>query len=98
MSSFWPRPTSRSAGIIRVATQPMIRTGTCSIHRVTWRPDAPRFRILDGPSPLELLPRFARVLGDVGGAAGESDDPEVWIKREDLLPLAFGGNKLRNLE
>src|SRR5262249_36379202 len=22
----------------------------------------------------------------------------VWIKREDLLPLAFGGNKLRNLE
>ena len=27
-------------------------------------------------------------------AAGSS----VWIKREDLLPLAFGGNKLRNLE
>jgi 1-aminocyclopropane-1-carboxylate deaminase/D-cysteine desulfhydrase-like pyridoxal-dependent ACC family enzyme len=23
---------------------------------------------------------------------------DVWIKREDLLPLAFGGNKLRNLE
>ena len=23
---------------------------------------------------------------------------EIWIKREDLLPLAFGGNKLRNLE
>ncbi len=23
---------------------------------------------------------------------------EVWVKREDLLPLAFGGNKLRNLE
>ncbi len=23
---------------------------------------------------------------------------ELWIKREDLLPLAFGGNKLRNLE
>jgi 1-aminocyclopropane-1-carboxylate deaminase/D-cysteine desulfhydrase-like pyridoxal-dependent ACC family enzyme len=23
---------------------------------------------------------------------------EVWIKREDLLPVAFGGNKLRNLE
>ena len=28
----------------------------------------------------------------VGGGA------DVWIKREDLLPLAFGGNKLRNLE
>ncbi len=23
---------------------------------------------------------------------------DVWIKREDLLPVAFGGNKLRNLE
>ena len=23
---------------------------------------------------------------------------ELWLKREDLLPLAFGGNKLRNLE
>ena len=23
---------------------------------------------------------------------------EIWIKREDLLPLAFGGNKLRSLE
>ena len=28
----------------------------------------------------------------LGGSA------DVWIKREDLLPLAFGGNKLRNLE
>jgi 1-aminocyclopropane-1-carboxylate deaminase/D-cysteine desulfhydrase-like pyridoxal-dependent ACC family enzyme len=35
------------------------------------------------------LPRLSAVLG--GGA-------DVWIKREDLLPLAFGGNKLRNLE
>jgi 1-aminocyclopropane-1-carboxylate deaminase/D-cysteine desulfhydrase-like pyridoxal-dependent ACC family enzyme len=49
----------------------------------------PRFSLFDGPSPLQLLPRFSAALG---GAA------EVWIKREDLLPLAFGGNKLRNLE
>lgn len=49
----------------------------------------PRFPLLDGPSPLQPLPRFSAVLG---GSA------EVWIKREDLLPLAFGGNKLRNLE
>jgi 1-aminocyclopropane-1-carboxylate deaminase/D-cysteine desulfhydrase-like pyridoxal-dependent ACC family enzyme len=49
----------------------------------------PRFRLFDGPSPLHRLPRFSAVLG--GGA-------DVWIKREDLLPLAFGGNKLRNLE
>ena len=49
----------------------------------------PRFPLLDGPSPLQPLPRFSAAVG--GGA-------EVWIKREDLLPLAFGGNKLRNLE
>src|SRR6476619_2701624 len=49
----------------------------------------PRFPLFDGPSPLQPLPRFCEALG------GRS---EVWIKREDLLPLAFGGNKLRNLE
>jgi L-cysteate sulfo-lyase len=49
----------------------------------------PRFPLFDGPSPLHWLPRFSAALG--GGA-------DVWVKREDLLPLAFGGNKLRNLE
>jgi 1-aminocyclopropane-1-carboxylate deaminase/D-cysteine desulfhydrase-like pyridoxal-dependent ACC family enzyme len=49
----------------------------------------PRFGLIDGPSPLAPLRRLSEALG--GGA-------EVWIKREDLLPLAFGGNKLRNLE
>jgi D-cysteine desulfhydrase len=49
----------------------------------------PRFPLIDGPSPFQRLERFSAALG--GGA-------EVWIKREDLLPLAFGGNKLRNLE
>jgi len=49
----------------------------------------PRFALLDGPSPLAPLRRFSAALG--GGA-------DVWIKREDLLPLAFGGNKLRKLE
>jgi D-cysteine desulfhydrase family pyridoxal phosphate-dependent enzyme len=55
----------------------------------TWTPDLPRFPLLDGPSPFQPLPRFSAALGT---------DAEVWIKREDLLPLAFGGNKLRNLE
>lgn len=49
----------------------------------------PRFALLDGPSPLAHLSRFSTALG------GSAD---VWIKREDLLPLGFGGNKLRNLE
>jgi 1-aminocyclopropane-1-carboxylate deaminase/D-cysteine desulfhydrase-like pyridoxal-dependent ACC family enzyme len=69
----------------------MIRAGT--IRRVsTWSPDPqrfPRFELLDGPSPLAPLPRFS---AELGGRV------EIWIKREDLLPLAFGGNKLRNLE
>ncbi|HET9457566.1 MAG TPA: pyridoxal-phosphate dependent enzyme, partial [Candidatus Limnocylindrales bacterium] len=49
----------------------------------------PRFELVGGPSPLARLERFSAALG--GGA-------EIWVKREDLLPLAFGGNKLRNLE
>jgi 1-aminocyclopropane-1-carboxylate deaminase/D-cysteine desulfhydrase-like pyridoxal-dependent ACC family enzyme len=69
----------------------MIRAGT--IARVPqWTPDPdrfPRFALLDGPSPFAPLPRLSAALG---GRA------ELWIKREDLLPLAFGGNKLRNLE
>src|SRR6266516_7487329 len=40
---------------------------------------------------MHRLARFSAALG------GESD-VAIWIKREDLLPLAFGGNKLRNLE
>lgn len=49
----------------------------------------PRYRLFQEPSPLHRLPRLSAALG--GGV-------EIWIKREDLLPLAFGGNKLRNLE
>src|SRR5215204_6202955 len=52
-------------------------------------PEPPRFRLIEGPSPLHRLPRFSAALG------GQA---EVWIKREDLLPLGLGGNKLRNLE
>ena len=51
--------------------------------------DPPRFRLFDAPSPLAPLPGLSAALGH---------GVEVWIKREDLLPLAFGGNKLRNLE
>ena len=56
-----------------------------SVPAATW----PRFRLFDEPSPLASVPRFSTALGH---------GVEVWVKREDLLPLAFGGNKLRNLE
>ena len=52
-------------------------------------PELPRVHLLDGPTPLERLPRLSAALG---GAV------DLWIKREDLGPLAFSGNKLRNLE
>ncbi len=54
-----------------------------------WPQTLPRFPLLDDPSPFHELPRFAAALG--GGTS-------IWIKREDLLPIGLGGNKLRNLE
>jgi 1-aminocyclopropane-1-carboxylate deaminase/D-cysteine desulfhydrase-like pyridoxal-dependent ACC family enzyme len=49
----------------------------------------PRFPLLDGPSPLQPLSRLSDALGARA---------DLWIKREDRLPLPFGGNKVRNLE
>jgi D-cysteine desulfhydrase len=47
-----------------------------------------RRRYTVGPTPLEFLPNFTLALGG----------PQVWIKRDDLLGLAPGGNKTRKLE
>lgn len=48
----------------------------------------PRRRYTEGATPLEPMPNFTRALGG----------PEVWVKRDDLLGLAPGGNKTRKLE
>jgi len=48
----------------------------------------PRRRYTDGPTPLEPLPRLSDHLGG----------PAIWVKRDDLTGLAFGGNKTRKLE
>mgnify|MGYP005852880001 CR=1 FL=1 len=48
----------------------------------------PRVRLAHAPTPLEELPRLARALGG----------PRLFVKRDDLTGLAFGGNKVRNLE
>lgn len=48
----------------------------------------PRRRYTSGPTPVEFLPRFTKALGG----------PRVWIKRDDMLGLAPGGNKTRKLE
>lgn len=48
----------------------------------------PRRRYTEGATPLHFLPRFSTALGG----------PNVWIKRDDMLGLAPGGNKTRKLE
>ncbi|MHB0805320.1 D-cysteine desulfhydrase [Stutzerimonas nitrititolerans] len=47
----------------------------------------PRLELITASTPLERLPRLSRHLGR-----------DIWIKRDDLTPLALGGNKARKLE
>ncbi|MDR3566246.1 MAG: D-cysteine desulfhydrase [Negativicutes bacterium] len=48
----------------------------------------PRRRYTEGQTPLEFLPNLTAKLGG----------PQLYIKRDDLLGLAAGGNKTRKLE
>jgi L-cysteate sulfo-lyase len=48
----------------------------------------PRVEIIHRPTPLRKLERLTETLGG----------PEIFIKRDDLTGLAFGGNKSRKLE
>jgi D-cysteine desulfhydrase len=52
----------------------------------------PRFRLLDGPTPIQRLDRLERVLGTATGGA------RLWVKRDDVMGVGGGGNKLRKLE
>ena len=47
-----------------------------------------RLPLIFAPTPLEPLHRLSRHLGG----------PELWVKRDDLTGLGFGGNKSRKLE
>ncbi|AHW93773.1 D-cysteine desulfhydrase [Enterobacter asburiae] len=47
----------------------------------------PRLEFIGSPTPLEYLPRFSDYLGR-----------DIFIKRDDVTPMAMGGNKLRKLE
>jgi len=47
----------------------------------------PRVTLGQGPTPLELLPTLGEKLGIT-----------LWTKRDDCNGLAFGGNKVRQLE
>lgn len=48
----------------------------------------PRLSLANLPTPLEPLPRLTAAIGG----------PNLYVKREDLTGLAFGGNKTRQLE
>jgi D-cysteine desulfhydrase family pyridoxal phosphate-dependent enzyme len=48
----------------------------------------PRIHFANLPTPIEFLPRLTSELGG----------PEIYVKRDDLTGLAFGGNKTRKLE
>jgi D-cysteine desulfhydrase family pyridoxal phosphate-dependent enzyme len=48
----------------------------------------PKIRIAHLPTPIEALPRLSEALGG----------PQIYVKRDDLTGLAFGGNKTRKLE
>lgn len=48
----------------------------------------PRVRLADLPTPLQELKNFSKKLGG----------PRIFVKRDDLTGLAFGGNKTRKLE
>ena len=48
----------------------------------------PRRRYTPGPTPIEFLPHLTKHL----------NGPDLYIKRDDLLGLAGGGNKTRKLE
>lgn len=48
----------------------------------------PRVALLHQPTPLELVPGYGRAIGH----------PNLWLKRDDVMPLGLGGNKVRSLE
>lgn len=48
----------------------------------------PRVRLANLPTPLQELPNLTKSLGG----------PRIFIKRDDMTGLAFGGNKTRKLE
>jgi L-cysteate sulfo-lyase len=51
--------------------------------------DAPRVRLLSGPTPVEPMDRLREALGA---------KPRLLVKRDDAIPFGFGGNKIRKLE
>ena len=58
------------------------------LQTATMRPDFPRYELLRDPTLLQRLERTEAAL----------QHRSLYIKRDDLMPIAMGGNKLRSLE
>jgi D-cysteine desulfhydrase family pyridoxal phosphate-dependent enzyme len=63
------------------------------VDETDFLPPFPRFTLTALPSPLERASRLEEALRSEGARP-----PRMYIKRDDLLTLAMGGNKVRNLE
>lgn len=62
-----------------------------TVHQIRERVGRlPRVSFAHLPTPLEEMPRLSEALGPAA--------PRLFVKREDLTGLAFGGNKVRHLE
>jgi D-cysteine desulfhydrase len=73
-----------SACIIKISNKDSVTGGSMSLQNLT---RFPRLEFIGAPTPLEYLPRFSDYLGR-----------DIFIKRDDVTPMAMGGNKLRKLE
>lgn len=72
-------------------SQPTVATETTSRQNLLDRlGKLPRVRIANLPTPLDEAPRLREALGP--------NAPRIFVKRDDLTGLAFGGNKVRHLE
>jgi D-cysteine desulfhydrase family pyridoxal phosphate-dependent enzyme len=54
------------------------------LEKIQWR----RISFAGFPTPLQRMPNLSKILGG----------PDLFIKRDDMTDLAFGGNKARKLE
>lgn len=94
------RPSSEDEGIrtpqsdSRLSTAPTDADFFFSAQRVRIDKAAraiesvPRRQYVATPTPIEHLPRLSALLGG----------PQIYVKRDDLLPLAGGGSKTRKLD
>ena len=58
--------------------------------------DLPRVVMATADTPLERLHNLERAIA--AEKDGEGEAPKLYVKRDDTQPIAFGGNKVRQLE